>query len=184
MRTFIAIPTSQELQHSLSETQAVLQSSDADVRWEEPDKFHITLKFLGETPSERIPLIEKSMSSVAETSSPFNGIFVTAGAFPHANSPRILWLGVQQNQALRTLQSAIEQACAALGFPQEEHIFHPHITVGRVKSGKNIARLTSALKTCTFEPIHFRCTEFVFMKSELRAGGSLYTKLTSFTLHP
>jgi 2'-5' RNA ligase len=82
------------------------------------------------------------------------------------------------------LQSAIEKTCIDFGFQKEERAFHPHITFGRVKGIRNLARLTDAIKTITFEPMQSRCSEVLLMKSDLRPSGSIYTILKSIPLQP
>ena len=72
--------------------------------------------------------------------------------------------------------------CVEFGFPKEDRLFHPHITLGRVKETRNVVRLTEAIKTITFEPIETFCSEILLMKSELHPSGSIYTILKSFPL--
>jgi len=99
------------------------------------------------------------------------------------HNPRVIWIGIKTNQTVLDLQAETEQVCAEFGFPKDAHVFHPHITLGRVKETRNLLRLTEAIKTITFEPIETFCSEILLMKSELHPSGSLYTILKSFPLH-
>jgi 2'-5' RNA ligase len=94
----------------------------------------------------------------------------------------VVWIGTASNQDVLDLQLKIEQVCMEFGFPKEDRSFHPHITLGRVKGTRSLVRLTEAIKTITFEPIQSQCSEVLLMKSDLRAGGSVYTILKSFSL--
>jgi 2'-5' RNA ligase len=180
-RAFIAIPVSGEVRASISAAVSFLRSSGGSVRWESTDKFHITLKFLGMADTGLLEYITPALEALARSSPEFTLVYSRAGAFPSNQRPRVIWIGAEYNPVLITLQKAVEQACLDAGFPPEEHSFHPHITLGRVNDGNLDRRLTEAIKTFTFEPIHSRCTEIVLMKSELQRTGSIYTKLKSFS---
>ncbi|MFZ1979483.1 MAG: RNA 2',3'-cyclic phosphodiesterase [Bacteroidota bacterium] len=180
-RAFIALPVSEEIGVSISAVQSFLQSPGDGVRWESPDKFHITLKFLGTADFSLLERIARPLESIARMSPPFTLVYTGVGAFPSNRRPRVVWIGAEYNPVLAALQKAVEQACFDAGFPPEERSFHPHITLGRVKDENLDRRLTEAIKTCTFEPIHSRFSEIVLMKSELKHTGSIYTKLKSFS---
>ena len=109
--------------------------------------------------------------------------YESLGAFPNLHNPRVVWIGIKTNQTVLDLQAETETLCAKFGFPKEDRVFHPHITLGRVKESRNLVRLTEAIKTITFEPIETFCPELLLMKSELHPGGSIYTILKSFPLH-
>jgi 2'-5' RNA ligase len=109
--------------------------------------------------------------------------YESLGAFPNLHNPRVVWIGIKTNQTVLDLQAETARVCAEFGFPKEDRVFHPHITLGRVKETRNLVRLTDAIKTITFEPIETFCSEILLMKSELHPSGSLYTILKSFPLH-
>jgi RNA 2',3'-cyclic 3'-phosphodiesterase len=182
IRTFIALPASADAQQSISLVQEALKESNANIRWEDRGKFHITLKFLGETEESGIPLLAADMESAYRAFSPFDIIYKSVGAFPDLKNPRIVWIGTEHKKDIFDLQTATEQACLKHGFPAEERKFHPHITLGRVRGKQNLVHLTEAIKTSTFEPIHSRCLEVLLVKSDLRPSGSIYTIMKSFQL--
>jgi 2'-5' RNA ligase len=183
LRTFIALPASEEVRNSIAAVQSSLRSAGNGVRWETPDKFHMTLKFLGFTTPSPLEKVAAALDSIAQSCSPFTLVYSRTGAFPASGRPRVIWIGAEDIPPLKALQKAVEQACSHAGCAPEEHEFHPHITLGRVKEENPNGRLTEAIKTCTFEPIQFQCTEIVLMKSELQRSGSVYTKLKSFPFH-
>ena len=184
IRSFIALPTSTEIQKRIASVQSELRQTEADVKWDSQDKFHITLKFLGDMERSKLDQFSDVLENGIQAFNQFDIIFETVGAFPHPKNPRIVWIGIQPSQLLLDLQIKVEQWATESGFPQEEHRFHPHITLGRVKGTRNIVRLTEATKTCTFEPLNTQCPEFLLIQSTLRPGGSIYTILTSFPLRP
>lgn len=183
LRVFIALPTSQETKALITGLQSQLKDSQADVRWEQPDKFHITLKFLGDCEQEMIPPLQSRLQLPLGEIRLFDVVYQSLGGFPDSHHPRIVWIGTAENPAINDLQSQIEDVCTQFGFKKEDRAFHPHITLGRVKDSRNLQRLTERLKTITFEPIHERCVEVHLMRSEMKPTGSIYTILHSIPLH-
>lgn len=158
------------------------KAAEADVRWESQDKFHITLKFLGNLEPSKIELLIASLTKTISQYDSFDLLYESLGAFPNPHHPRVVWIGAKPSRAVLELQASVERLCADLGFPKENRSFHPHITLGRVKGTRNLARLTEAIKNTTFEPIPSRCAEVVLMKSDLHPRGSSYTILKSIVL--
>jgi 2'-5' RNA ligase len=183
IRTFIALPTSAGVQQAMAEIQERLKAADAEVKWESPDKFHITLKFLGNLEPSKIELLAAGLTKGLSQCDSFDLLYESLGAFPNPLRPRVVWIGAQPSRAVLDLQAIVEQICAGQGFPKENRTFHPHITLGRVKDTQNLARLTEAIKNTTFEPLPSLCAEVVLMKSDLHPRGSSYTELKSIALH-
>ena len=71
VRTFIALPLPDELKQKMARTQSGLRDAGADVKWELPDKFHITLKFLGEVSEDIIDELMLAIEESAQGISPF-----------------------------------------------------------------------------------------------------------------
>jgi len=184
IRTFIALPASGEIQKQIADVQSRLISAQADVKWELQNKFHITLKFLGSTETQKTEPLLSALTDLAKIFSAFKIDYDSVGAFPNLHNPRVIWIGTKFNQIVLDLQSGVERICLDFGFRKEERAFHPHITLGRLKGTRNLARLTEAIKTVTFESIQSQCSELLLMKSDLRPSGSIYTILKSFPLQP
>jgi RNA 2',3'-cyclic 3'-phosphodiesterase len=183
IRAFIALAAATDMREKIASVQSELKTSEADVKWEPQDKFHVTLKFLGNTEQSKLEPLAEILTDSTGRHRAFEIIYQSLGAFPDPRNPRIVWIGADSNGSILSLQSEIEQACMGVGIPKEDRKFHAHITLGRVKGTRNLVRLTEAIKTITFEPIQSRCTEVLLMKSDLRPGGSIYTTLKSFPLH-
>lgn len=182
IRTFIAIPTSPDVQQRMAEIQAKLKATETEVKWDTPEKFHITLKFLGNIEPSKIEPLAEALTKVVNPFSQFEILYDTLGAFPNLHNPRVVWIGAKPLQIMLDLQSAIEQVCSNFGFPRENRAFHPHITFGRVKGIRNLGRLTEVIKNITFEPIQSNCSGVHLMKSDLNRRGSTYTILKVFSL--
>ncbi len=184
IRSFVALPATTTVRERLTEIQQELIQTLPDVKWDSPEKFHITLKFLGNVEPQLLEKLIVALRPVATQLPAFELIYQDVGAFPSITRPRVIWIGTSPNDALLSLQRQVEETCARFGFPKEDRAFHPHITLGRVKSSRNIHRLTDKLKSTTLEPTHSRCTELLVMRSDLRPAGSVYSVLKSIPFKP
>jgi 2'-5' RNA ligase len=180
IRCFIALPTSRETKDMISAIQKTLVNTDADVRWETSDKFHITLKFLGNCEPSKLSLLISQLEMLPRNVSSLRVSYNKVGAFPDEQRPRVVWIGAEPDETLMRLQNDVESLCERFGFEHEIRAFHPHITLGRVKGPQNMGRLTETLKSLTLEPIHAHCTHFDLVRSDLKPSGSVYTVLRSF----
>ena len=183
IRTFIALPTQPNAWQAIAEIQIKLKATQADVKWESQDKFHITLVFLGNVEQSKLDSLSTALAKSIQQFPSFTMRYESLGAFPNIHNPRVVWIGTKSDQSVLDLQAMVGRVCTEFGFPKEDRAFHPHITLGRVKETRNFVRLTEAIKTITFEPIETFCSEVLLMKSELRPGGSIYTILKSLPLH-
>jgi 2'-5' RNA ligase len=107
--------------------------SDVRVRWTRPDGMHITLKFLGATPPDRLESLVNALASAVPDSSAFNLSLVNAGSFVDRRAPQVIIAGVSgQTKPLLELVERIETALAAAGWPREKRDFRAHITLARL----------------------------------------------------
>jgi 2'-5' RNA ligase len=187
MRTFIAIPLPGEIKDSLSRLQGHLKLANADVSWVQRQNIHLTLKFLGEIDEPKANLVKDTLEHIAHTIRPFTIRLLTLGAFPRAASPRIIWVGVDIGEAeVTALAQSIEQALSEKGFIREERPFSSHITLGRVRSGKNRGELTKHIEELNQkfnkEKTEFTVKVITFFKSTLTPNGPVYEPLKEITL--
>lgn len=184
LRSFIALPTPDSVRNRISSIQADLRQLNADVKWESPEKLHITLKFLGNVETQLLENLIPALEEIARAQSSFDLTYEGIGAFPNLQAPRVVWVGTARNESLLSFQHSVELRCEDFGIARENRAFHPHITLGRVKGSRNIQRLTEKLKTITLEPTRARCTELLVMRSDLTPSGSVYSVLKSIPLKP
>lgn len=183
VRSFIALPSSDELRTALAAIIRRLAETGSDVRWEREEKFHITLKFLGTVEMTKLEALGSALAAELSGIEAFECVYEGLGAFPSLARPRIVWAGVREHSTLVTLQQTIERVSSALGVGEpEDRPFHPHITIGRVKSERGLARLTEVLKSVTLQPVSARCSRVLLMRSELHPTGSRYDALKSIPL--
>ncbi len=182
IRAFIALPIEERVRLQMGTLIAELYEQNADARWESAEKLHITLKFLGDTSHETLRTLAEQLESSLHSFQPFEVTYVGVGVFPSPSHPRIVWVGTEPNELLMSMQLIIEDSCQAIGFKKEDRPFHPHVTIGRVKSQRNLHRLTDKLKSITFEPVKSLCTGVHIMQSHLLPTGSRYSILKTISL--
>lgn len=183
IRSFIAVDTAPEVKAAIVDVEDKLRATNAEVRWESIEKFHITLKFLGNVEGAKLHSLENRLEEVLSPFSAFNMTYQGVGCFPNQHHPRIIWIGAEnEDGTLRRIQETIEGVAESFGFQREEREFHPHITIGRVKGSRNLKALVSELGDASFAPHSSLITEVLLMKSDLKPTGSVYTVLRSFLL--
>jgi len=161
-----------------------LRLAARDVAWVAPGNLHLTLKFLGSVPEERIDAVAGALREASVDVSPFQARIRGLGAFPSARRPRVVWAGVTEGAAeMIDLARRVDAALAALGFPRDERPFSPHVTLGRVREPGRTPTLTEALASgATREFGQMRVPSASLMRSELGRQGARYTELTTVRL--
>ena len=179
IRSFLAIELPKPILKKIEEVQGDLRSTHADVRWVSPEKIHLTLKFFGNIEEPRIDPIFKSIEEPVRNILPFSVRVRGLGAFPSMKNPRVIWMGlVEGKEMLTSLQEQIEAHLEKIGFEPEDRPFQPHLTLGRMKSGRGKEELVGKMEKYTEEEFgDFQVERVVLFKSDLRPSGPIYTLL-------
>jgi 2'-5' RNA ligase len=196
MRIFIGIDLAPEVRARIERFIVGVQGFAPDVRWVLAESLHITLKFIGEQPPERVEAIAESLRVIE--ASAFEIRVSGYGFFPTAKSPRVFWIGIQAGPQLAELAKKIDETVAALGIPREERPYSPHLTLARGGGGRSSGApkwskgdgpnaMFSALekRLQSMNEIDFgnaTADEFILYQSQLSPGGSKYAKLHRFPL--
>ena len=182
MRTFIAINLSPEIKKTLYLLVDELDKGSRNIRWIRQEGMHLTLKFLGEIGRERVPEIEDVLIRISKNYEPFVLIFKGTGSFPPGKkNPRVLWVGIEEGETLRALQSQLEGDLEKLGFPKERRKFHAHLTLGRVKSFFNLRETLSLLEKYRERNFgEMEAEKITFFQSILKPTGAEYSVLSEF----
>jgi 2'-5' RNA ligase len=155
--------------------QGVLIATGADVKAVEGENIHITLKFLGEIAEARTAQVADLVRGIAFK--PFTLDFHGVGVFPAPNRPSVVWAGVS-GEALEmiTIFTELEKGLKALGFEPERRPFQPHVTLCRVRSGKNRDQLKETVKEMENEEFGpLRVEHITLKKSVLTRSGPIYS---------
>jgi 2'-5' RNA ligase len=189
VRCFIAISLPEDIVKRLAQQIASIKEVvPYDViRWVREDNIHLTLKFLGNVPSNEITEVTKSIKRLAARHAAFAFEVFSFGCFPNLNSPRTLWIDIREpSGALLSLQSDLEGELAELGFPRERRRFHPHLTIGRVKRNVHrdaitaLAESLAQIKAGRIGVVQVR--DIRLMRSDLHPTGAVYSQLSAVAL--
>ena len=181
MRLFVAIEVSPEVREGITEFVSRMEPRFAKARWARPEGLHITLKFLGHVPDEKLSIIQKKLEAI--NGSRFSLSVRDVGVFPNAKSPRVLWVGLNAAPELANLAEQVETALNPLGFEREKRAFTPHVTLARFKEHEKKVDVVSVLSSAPKAGFGtMTATEFHLYESKLSPQGSLYSKLASFAL--
>lgn len=184
MRAFVAMALPQDVQRSLAELQRELARAGADVKWVEPANLHLTLKFLDEVSDEQRAGVEQSLRRLAGGQPAFSVRLGGVGAFPSADSPRVIWVGCAEGgEPLAQIAGQIERETSSLGICSSERPFAAHLTIGRVRSPRRRQELARALQEATWRaPGPWRVETLTLYQSVLGSAGPRYTALTEIPL--
>jgi len=149
-----------------------------------PEKIHLTLKFFGNIDESRIDPIVKSIEGPVQNISPFTVSVRGMGAFPHFKNPRVIWVGLVDGKGvLVSFQKEVEKELGKIGFEPEDRGFHPHLTLGRVKSNRGRDELVGRMeKFREGEFGDFHVERVILFKSDLKPSGPIYTALREVRL--
>lgn len=188
-RLFISLDIPQAIRQAAAEVQERLRElqhpyglhPNWDISWTRPEGMHLTLKFLGQVEGKQVPEIQTALLEAGRIFRPITIQIGGLGAFPTSRAPRVIWLGIEElNGGLDRLQKRLDELLAPLGFLPETRDFHPHLTLGRVKSPKGHETLVKALEDQkTVRLGKWRLEELDLMQSTLQPGGAIYTKVWS-----
>jgi len=184
IRAFIAIEIDPPHKEKISALISHLKKSNADIKWVTENQMHLTLKFLGNIEQENVQKISDVLKTIAAVFSAFNIQFSQIGAFPNHERPRVIWLGIEKgSEALRLLNNKIECELEKIGFQKEKREYKSHLTLGRVKSLKNISGLSRLINEAEFQfQDEIKIDRLILFQSTLTSKGALYTPLTQQSL--
>jgi len=184
LRTFIAIDLDPEIKKTLFQLIDELDKGHKNIRWVRHGGMHLTFKFLGEINREKVSEIENVLNRISKKYEPFILKFKGTGYFPpQKKNPRVLWVGIEEEETLTALQSQVEEELEKLGFPRERRKFHAHLTLGRVKSLSNIRETISLLEKYRERNFgEMKADKITFFQSILKPTGAEYSVLSEFDL--
>jgi len=184
LRSFLAIELPAAILKRIEGVQKDLKSSRADVRWVSPENIHLTLKFFGTIEESIIESIIKSIERPVQGAPFFSLKIQGMGAFPNLKNPRVIWMGFQEGKEMITaIQKQLEMEFEKIGFQPEDRPFHPHLTLGRMKSNRGKEELAREMERHREEEFgSFQVEKVVLFKSDLTPKGPIYTPMREIRL--
>jgi 2'-5' RNA ligase len=182
MRLFTGIDLPEDIRERLERLLMHLRPA-AHLKWSPVYNLHLTLKFIGEWPEERLPQLEAALRSMPARDS-FPAEVKGLGWYPNAAHPRVFWVGVQGGDPLPALVGDTEAALAPLGIAKEERPFAAHLTLARIKDPVPLQPLRDAIAQLESPEFGtFLADRFYLYRSQPGAAGSIYTRLCEFSFH-
>ena len=177
-RQFIAIP----LPVSLRDELTALYESGRNVAWTRVDQLHLTIRFLGDVDSALGDAVDAALAQVRIE--PFLLALGGVGVFPPRGPARVIWVGIgRSHPRLSQLRQRVDDALLATGLPLDVRVFHPHVTLGRVRNQSDPGATIEFFKRHRdFDSAPFRVDAFQLFASELRPAGAVHTLKREFRL--
>ena len=175
LRLFVGIEFPPELKLRMS----LLQCGVAGAKWVDPGNFHLTLRFIGEVDEGTAADIDEVLLRLKARS--FSLQLAGTGTFG-GDKPRQLWVGVEREPALGTLQAKIEQALIRIGLPPEPRKFSPHVTLARLRDAPLDKLHEFLVAHAQFLADPLRVEGFSLIASFQTKSGSVYEDQADYPL--
>lgn len=178
LRLFIAFPLAEDIERGLGRVINDLKKYTRDVKWVTPQNIHLTAKFLGDTDEKLVSKVTAEIDRLASGYQPFPFAIEDMGAFPNLKRPRVIWAGsLRPIEVAAKLAHQLELAMRQLRFEEENRPFKAHLTLGRVRQGRQADDFSRALQDYRFEPMFTTMDRLVLFKSTLTPQGPIYERL-------
>lgn len=160
-----------------------LKDSGADLKLVDLENLHTTLKFLGDADEVLVPEILQVMERSAAGIPPVAVTLRGAGAFPGPRRINVVWVGLEGAEPLGRIAAFLNRELEPLGFRAENRRWEPHVTVARVKSGRNLDGVRAAIDAFAREEFGGTVVDRIRLKrSVLRPEGPEYTTVAEVPL--
>jgi 2'-5' RNA ligase len=149
-----------------------------DLRWQQDDQLHLTLRFIGEVDRPVANDIADALSGLDFP--PFSLRLSGVGRFDHGRRGA-LWAGVEPRDEVRALSRKVERACQTVGLEAERRAFHPHITLARWSKAE--PRLDSFIERYgDLKSDPWQVEDFILYESRLGRDGAHYEAVATYPL--
>ena len=188
MRLFVALVPPPDAVEHLDEFLDVRREA-ADFRWSDPDQFHVTLAFLAAVPDRRLDDLVERLGRAARRRTPVTTRLAAGGAFPDPARARVLWTGLDLDQAGRTevgrMATGARAAAARAGIEVAGQRFRPHVTVARMRRPGEVSSWVRLLEG--YQGPTWRTDHYTLVESHLGEGPRRrprYETLETFPVGP
>ncbi len=153
------------------------------IRWVNPNNFHLTLKFLGDTYIDTIPIVISVIENTLSLKSSFDFDLKDLGIFGSRYNPRVIWVGIDRSDQLKDVGVSIIDSLDKAGFKNDRQNFVPHLTVARIKHISDKKRLNEIIEgygDCYFQTVNIN--KVTLYESILTKEGPIYKEINNFML--
>lgn len=187
VRAFLAVPPDPGWVASARSLVSRLRAASPEASWTRPESWHLTLRFLGEVPRERIAAFAAAMGPAVAGSSAMELRSADAVLFPARGPARVLGVGFESDagvDALVALAREAERCAREVGLEPEKRVWHPHVTLARIRRSwplAAVARFRADVAATTFPAWPVR--RGVLYESRLAPEGAVHTPIEEWPVH-
>ena len=179
MRLFVAADISDATRRAFRRAREALQTrltyrAAPRLVWVSDDAAHVTLRFIGSVDEHQASRIEEALCPTFEIAA-FDLEWTAIGTFPSGRSPRVVWMGATDVDAMRRLAALVNARIDPIVANQETRPYSPHLTIARVKDPGRGVDWAGAMAAITVEPTVSRVDHITLYESRVTSKGSTYT---------
>ena len=179
-RVFIGLDLSRYFLDTIPMVRSTIVDKRGFIKWVSGKKLHLTLSFLGQIESSQIESLNKKLNIISDFDS-FNITVNGTGSFAYEGTPRVLWLGINEGKVeLNKIQTKIDSIATPYKDNNKKEDFIPHITIGRIKPGKNFD--LSTFSNAVYSDIKIPIKTVYLFKSQLLEHGVEYSIISEYPL--
>jgi 2'-5' RNA ligase len=178
IRSFIAIDIADPATiAAITRLEASLQATGANIKLVDPHNLHLTLRFLGNVATPHLAEIQDGLDDLVFH--PFQVTLQGVGVFPSQRRVTVVWIAFETGHLeIIDLYHQVNTKLTQFGFQPERRRFSPHITIARVRSGRNRVQLIEAIVDAEATLFgSFQVDALKLKKSVLTPQGPIYTTL-------
>jgi len=188
LRLFVAIGLPESVKAEMEKAQAEFRRAlpGGRIRFSKRDQLHLTLRFLGAVAAARMETLTTALISACRNFAPLSLTANGIGFFPNARSPRVIWVGVNDQKAdLMRLQAAVQDATRPFSSEAAENTFTGHVTLGRAKmlrgpESRILDKLAEGMRTRCFG--EWTTSTVRLFRSDLLPCGAEHTMMAEASL--
>ncbi|CAA9259269.1 MAG: 2'-5' RNA ligase [uncultured Blastococcus sp.] len=136
-RLFLAVDPPEDVRAHLDRELAPLRGLPGAPRWSAPDRWHLTLLFLGAVPEDSVDGLVAAAGPAVAAAPEMTLRLAGGGRFGSLRRPRVAWAGLDGDVVpLGELAGRLAAAAARLRLEVEDRPFRPHLTLGRWRPGQ------------------------------------------------
>lgn len=179
MRLFVALELPDGVREDLARAIDALRPAAENAKWVPPENLHLTVVFLGETPSDRVSRLVEALELAAADVVPFSTSAEGVGAFPSPRRARVLWAGLADSGGdMARVAEAVASRLEETGIPRELREFTPHVTLARFRAPQMIA----SLPEIALDPTPFVIDHLTLFRSRLSRPSPRYEPILALPL--
>jgi len=177
MRLFFGLPWPEELRDELARRTKVWEGRTG-LRTVKAENWHLTLRFLGDTPEESVPALVTLMETWSRRRGALTFVDRGWGCFGSHAVPRVVTLALEALPDARRAVEAFQKVLDAADFPGDGKPWKPHITLA-YGQGDLQGTWPDDVKGGRAPVVLPR---IVLFESELGPAGSVYKEVASAKL--